>query len=89
MENEIERPAKIPLNVLMDLRKDNEVRRCATDENLAGNVPAAWFKASVVHLSNSRNPDLIVQPNQVCLFGANIGPFWVFRNIPKGYKLAL
>lgn len=33
--------------------------------------------------------DLVVQPVNPKLFGANIGPFWVFRNTPHGYELLL
>ena len=47
-------------------------------------LPASWFKASVIHLAGSTEQDVVVMGNcPVC--GANEAPFWVFRPVGTGY----
>ncbi len=45
--------------------------------------------ASVTNLNNDRRPDLIVKAENACMHGANIIPFWIFRNTARGYELVL
>lgn len=40
-------------------------------------------------LNADGRPDLVVKAEEACLWGANVGPYWVFRNQPQGYELAL
>lgn len=95
----IRHPIGIPLKALDTLRHEpGLVAACEKAERLsAGQVPAEWFVASQIHLSNGTGRDLIVQPksdpdshpSNRCLFGANVGPFWVFVETSTGYKLVL
>jgi hypothetical protein len=77
---------------------------CLTHNGVtADDIPASWFVASEIHLDGPEEVDLIVQPNLPkigtdelphheafgCVLGANVGPFWVLRNISGRYGLLL
>ncbi|HEX7314732.1 MAG TPA: hypothetical protein VF297_12475 [Pyrinomonadaceae bacterium] len=91
LEEPVARPATIPPDVLRGLGQDEKVLTCLTSGggNATVEIPAAWFAASEVHLNGDKLPDLVVKPQNACLNGANIGPFWVFRNTGRGYALVL
>jgi hypothetical protein len=89
LETKVDRPAKMPLDVLQILRKDEQVLRCLSGNQSPDQIPASWFLASKIHLDSSEKNDFLVQPKNACLFGANIGPFWVFKKAPAAYSLAL
>lgn len=91
LEEPVARPAPIPTDVLRGLGQDEKVLGCLTSGrgNEAVEVPASWFAASEIRLNADDLPDLVVQPQNACLNGANLGPFWVFRNTGRGYALAL
>lgn len=84
-------PAKLPNEVIQILRLDERNQGCLGGGS-DGEIPAAWFKAfkaSEIDLNADRLQDLIVMPADACLYGANIVPFWVFLQTPKGYRLVL
>lgn len=89
LENEVNRPVNVPEGALQILRTDTEVLRCLKQNQTPNHVSASWFVASEIHLNGPEGIDLVVQPKNTCLFGANIGPFWVFRNTPQGYRMVL
>jgi hypothetical protein len=84
VEEKPEHPVAVPEDVLQILRRNERNRRLAQ-----GEAPASWFVASEIHLNDDDLPDLIVMPSNPRLLGANIGPFWVFRNTPRGHELVL
>lgn len=88
-EEPMRRPARIPKAVLRLLRQDERVRRCLSDAAERQKELASWFSASAVELNNDRRSDLLVKPENGCLWGANIVPFWIFRNGGAGYELVL
>jgi hypothetical protein len=45
--------------------------------------------APKIDLNADGVPDIVVKPVEPRLFGANIIPFWVFRNTGRSYRLAL
>jgi hypothetical protein len=93
----IQRPKNVPKDVLRILGSGTRrVLACANAESLSTDqIPQYWFVASEIHLYSSAQTDLIVQPrfdpqtppSNRCLFGANIGPFWVFRGTNNGHQL--
>jgi hypothetical protein len=99
IENEVERPVTVPEDVLQLLRSDPLVLRmgCLKENRPPERIQASWFAASQIHLDGANETDLVVQarntkqanPENLCLFGANIGPFWVYRKAPQGYQLVL
>lgn len=92
IEQNPDRPAKIPDAILPLLKKDEQVRKCLQEETSNRNSIRAWFKASTVHLVRSRAADFVVQDSEnapLCLMGANIGPIWLFRNTGNKYELVL
>jgi hypothetical protein len=91
LEGPVVVPATIPDGVLLVLRTDPTVLSsvCPKPTQLSDHAFALLFEASSIHLNGSERLDLIVKAHDPCLFGANIGPFWVFRKVPDGYKLVL
>ena len=89
VEEEIERPVSIPEDVLQLLRQDQRNQRYLAQGQSLQDIPASWFIASQVHLHDGDSQDLIVMAANPRLFGANIVPFWVFRNTPLGHQLVL
>jgi hypothetical protein len=87
IEERVTRPARIPAPVFRMLKDDERVRECAGDSQKKPRV--SWFEASAIDLNRDGLPDYVVKAENVCLLGANIAPFWVFRSTPTGYELAL
>jgi hypothetical protein len=85
----VERPVSIPEGALQALRDNEYVRTCLSKGQTPEEIPASWFVGSEIHLDGPDEIDLIVLPNNGCLLGANIGPFWVFRKTPQAYELVL
>ena len=85
----VKKPTTIPEEVLRNLRTDERARACLQEGQDANSVDASWFVASVIHLGANNVDDLIVMPQNACLLGANIGPFWVYRKTPTGFGLVL
>jgi hypothetical protein len=88
-EEKIERPVALPADVLQALRRDEQSQACLAEGQSARDISASWFIASEINLNNDRLPDLIVMAKNPCLFGANVKPFWVFSNSPRGHRLVL
>ena len=91
LEEAVLHPVPLPQAVLTILKDDDEVRssRCVSEDDQASAISASWFEASQIHLDGPEEVDLLVKAKSGCLFGANIGPFWIFRGTPNGYKLVL
>ncbi|HLW98361.1 MAG TPA: hypothetical protein VKR82_06930 [Candidatus Acidoferrales bacterium] len=88
IESEIEHPLPLPKQVLNILGKDARVSECAKREGFP-EAKATMFVASQIHLRSGEQSDLVVLPKDACLFGANIGPIWVFAKSPGAYQLIL
>lgn len=90
LEETVQRPVTIPEDVLRGLGQDEKVLQCLKETDKAAvEIPASWFVAGAVNLNADKLPDLVVKGQNSCLWGANIGPFWVFRNTGRGYALVL
>jgi len=84
----IRKPVEIPTDVLSILREDERNRTCLRDGESPTSITSSWFVGSQIHLSNGA-ADLVVTTRNECLLGANVVPFWVFRNTPQGHQLVL
>lgn len=92
VEAPIENPVEIPDAVLRRLAQDEQFQRCYDDIEKRTAKPSMleWFSAAAVRLDDDARADLVVKAEHPCLLGANIGPFWVFRNAGRGnYSLVL
>jgi hypothetical protein len=91
LEESVIQPVPIPDAVLAMLRSDSEVgtSRCVDEGQTSPDISASWFEASQIHLDGPEEIDLLVKAKDGCLFGANIGPFWIFRKTQHGYELLL
>ena len=88
-EEEISRPVKVPGDVLQILRQDRRNQRHLPKGQSPDEMPETWFIASEIHLNDDYLVDMVVMAANPQLFGANIVPFWVFRNTRQGHQLAL
>jgi hypothetical protein len=85
----VEEPVSIPNDILDVLRKDEGVRSLLDDQGIpAEKLPVAWFSASLVHLENSSEPDMVVKGGEP-IQGANVTTFWVFLATHRGHELVL
>ena len=88
MEEDFARPVRVPADVLRMLLRDEDNRRVLESTQSPDAALASWLTASEIHLNNDRLPDLVVMATG-SLRGANITPFWVFLNTPRGYRQVL
>lgn len=88
-EGLIRRPVAIPDNVLQILRQDERNQRSLKEGQTPADMRASWFVGSTIHLNDDDLPDLVVMAANSRLFGANLVPFWIFRNTPQGHQLVL
>jgi hypothetical protein len=87
--DQMDRPIKVPENVLQILGGDGHVANAMKTAGVGGSRPPAdWFSASEIHLANQGELDIIVI-GASRMRGANINPFWLFRKIQGGYQLVL
>ena len=85
-EEAIKNPAKIPVEIMRQLKRDRRVKQCAVEK---GAVKSGWFSAAAVDLNGDQETDYVVKAENSCLFGANLAPFWVFHNLTHRYSLVL
>jgi len=85
----IRKAAEIPTDVLSILREDKRNQTCLREGESPTNITSSWFVGSRVHLNGDADADLVVAARNECLLGANIIPFWVFRNTRQGHELVL
>jgi len=88
-EQVVQHPTPIPSTVLVILQADARNQTCLQSGESQKAIPASWFVASHIWLQNNGDPDLIVVPNNACLNGANLLPFWILRRRGRGYALVL
>jgi hypothetical protein len=91
LESPVARPVRLSNAILETLKNDPAIlqSRCPGRENPSPELLASWLEASQVHLKAGRVLDLVVKASNGCLFGANIGPFWIFRSTDRGYEEVL
>ena len=91
LEGNVNVPIKMPSQVLATLSQDRTVlaSRCERDKESPDQFPAQLFEVSAIQLDGPNEIDLLVKAKDGCLFGANIGPFWIFRNTVNGYSNVL
>lgn len=86
-EEKIRRRAKIPAAILKSLKTDERVKDCLAENDKSKGKFETWFSAAQVNLNGDAQSDFVVKPENACLFGANIVPFWVFRSGGGKYDL--
>ena len=85
----IRKATEIPTDVMSILREDKRNQTCLRDGESPTNITSSWFVGSRIHLNGNGDADLVVTARNNCLLGANLVPFWVFRNTPQGHELVL
>jgi hypothetical protein len=81
LEESVNQPVRIPEPVQFIQSTDPDVRtsRCVDEDQSLPKISVSWFEASQIHLTGPKEMDLLVKAKDGCLFGANIGPFWLFK----------
>jgi hypothetical protein len=88
-EEPIRLPVPVPDDVLQILRQDERNQKRLAQGQTPSDMPASWFVGSRIDLNDDGLPDLVVMAANPHLLGANIVPFWIFRNTQQGHQLAL
>ena len=92
LEEKFKHPFPLPASVLGTLQADTSNQQmfesCPSRGSLHA-MPSSWFIASEVKLKHGESSGLVVRAENGCLWGANIGPFWVFRHTDHGFELVL
>jgi hypothetical protein len=85
----VQQPVPVPSSVLEILQADPRNQTCLPPGGSQSQIPASWSVASRIRLHKRGGLDLIVLPANSCLNGANVSPFWVFRQTPQGNEVVL
>jgi hypothetical protein len=78
----VQRRTPVPDGVLAIISKDEDVQSALESEG-ESQLPNNWLSASVVHLKDPDENDVVVMAVGI-LRGANVNRFWVFRPIGSG-----
>src|SRR3569833_2327804 len=92
LEQKFTNPAPLPAPVLKTLQMDpsnHELFESCPTRGSQHAIPSSWFVASEVELKRGESTGIVVKAENGCLWGANVGPFWVFRHSDTGYRLVL
>jgi hypothetical protein len=92
LEERFTDPSPLPASVLETLQADTSNQQLFENCPTRGSqhtIPSSWFLAAEVDLKRGDLSGLVVRADNCCLWGANIGPFWVFRRTNIGYELVL
>jgi hypothetical protein len=89
LEEPVNHPIPIPEDVLKILRREADITACEISPEERSRIPPSWFEASWVQLDGPREEDLVVKAKNACMWGPNLGPFWVFRSSRNGHCLVL
>jgi hypothetical protein len=71
------------------LAKDELVRRELDQDPPITKLTRDGLEAAVVHLHGPKERDLLVVGSGRPFIGANVGPFWVIRELPTGPQVVL
>jgi len=88
IESPIDRPVPVPPEILRLLDSDVRVVKCLGIKGIR-QAPGTWYTTSEIHLNDRKQADFVVLPKEACLFGANIGPIWVFGRTEKSFEILL
>jgi hypothetical protein len=80
----IQHPVQISDPELAALAEDDVMLRELDREPPIGKLTREGLEAGVVHLHGPHERDLIVVGSGAPFIGANVGPFWIVRDLPDG-----
>ena len=92
LEQKFTNPVPLPAPVLKTLQADpsnHELFESCPTRGSQHAIPSTWFVAAEVKLKRGESSGLVVRAENGCLWGANVGPFWVFRHADTGYQVVL
>jgi hypothetical protein len=69
------------------LAKDGLMKREMDQDPPITKLTGEGIEAAVIHLGSARERDLIVVGSGRPFVGANVGPFWIIRDLPKGPRV--
>jgi hypothetical protein len=86
----VRNPVPIPADVWAMLKKDSHTQIYLDDKDplKAAEIQRSWFSATVVHLRNPSEDDLVVAAEGPLAAG-ELETWWVFMNTPQGMKLVM
>ena len=85
----VKRPVALSTAELNSLAGNQLMRQKLNGDTPVTSIPTGGLEAGVVHLHGSKERDLVVIGSGQPFLGANIGPFWIIRDLPSGPKVVL
>jgi hypothetical protein len=74
---------------LAALAKDDMMRKELDQDPPIPKLTREGLEATVVHLHSPNERDLVVVGSGAPFIGANVGPYWVIRDLPTGPEVVL
>jgi hypothetical protein len=69
----VSKPVDLPESALQVLRKNKFVLSCLEGGQTPEDIPEVWFVASKIHLGETQEMDLVVQPRELSVAPASNG----------------
>ncbi len=83
----VKHPVSLSAAEIAALSRDDLMRQELDQNPPILRVTGEGLEASVIHLHGSRERDLVVIGAGEPFIGANVGPFWIIRDLPTGPKV--
>jgi hypothetical protein len=84
----VKHPVPLSAAELTALAGDDLMKQDMDDNPPITKLTGEGLEASVVHLHDSSERDLVVIGSGRPFLGANVGPYWVIRDLPSGPQVA-
>jgi hypothetical protein len=84
IEDAVQRPAVLSNAELAALAADDLVGKERNHASAGSNLTQEGLAASVFHLCGTSERDVVVVGFGAQYVGANVGPFWIIRDLPSG-----
>ena len=89
LEDSVQNRVELSAAELAALAKDDLMRTELDHDPPVPALTQEGLEATVVHLCGSSERDLVVIGNGAPFIGANVGPFWIIRDLPAGPVVVL
>ncbi len=89
LEDAVQNPVDLSDAELAALAADDLMSKKLGPAPPASKLTQEGLEATVVHLCGSGERDLVVIGNGEPFIGANVGPFWIVRDLPAGPAVVL
>jgi hypothetical protein len=83
----VQHPVSISTAELVALSQDDMMRHELERDPSIQEVTGEGLEAAVIHLGRDKERDLLIVGSGSPFAGANVGPFWIIRDLPAGPRV--